>query len=65
MVSIYDLDDVGFVGGQFKNPEEDSVFFTAYFKELKHSTQKKENSGATRLSDFSKKRKLPDYFSAT
>jgi hypothetical protein len=44
MVSIYDLDDIGFIGGQFKEPEEDTAFFTAYFKELKakHSEQKKE-----------------------
>ena len=35
MASIYDLDDVGFVGGQFKNLEEDAAFFTTYFKKLK------------------------------
>ncbi|MDR3350346.1 MAG: hypothetical protein LBN98_01695 [Prevotellaceae bacterium] len=51
MASIYDLDDIGFVGGQFKKPEEDMAFFTAYFKELKEkrSAQKKENPKTARV----------------
>jgi cytochrome c1 len=51
MASIYDLDNVGFVGGQFKEPEEDTAFFTAYFKKLKLKCfeQKKENQNAFRL----------------
>jgi cytochrome c1 len=51
MTSIYDLDEVGFVGGQFKEPEEDAAYFTAYFKELKakQSAQEKENPKTVQL----------------
>jgi hypothetical protein len=49
MASIYDLDDVGFVGGQFEEPEEDAAFFTAYFKKLKakRTEQEKKKSAVT------------------
>ncbi|MDR2813426.1 MAG: hypothetical protein LBB79_02035 [Prevotellaceae bacterium] len=56
MASIYDLDDVGFVGGQFKKPEEDSTFFAAYFAKLKANrvAQGKENQEITSLQQWTK-----------
>ncbi|MDR0692667.1 MAG: hypothetical protein LBF69_06485 [Prevotellaceae bacterium] len=59
MASIYDLDDVGFVGGQFKKPEEDSAFFTAYFKKLRAERSKQKNKKLTSITSLTPITSLP------